>query len=104
MVVIKIKKIPFKLMAENNPAVQLNLEDIPSAQQAFDDYNIVRGRLTESSTFGNGTKELQERREFTFKQCFSYRNLYHNTVNSGDELQRAIMYFISLTDYYHNMI
>lgn len=78
-------------MAENNHAVQLNPEDIPSAQQAFDGYNIVPARLTESSTFGNdllmGQPELQEQHQCTFKQYFSYKNLYHNAVNNGDELQ-----------------
>lgn len=47
--------------------------------------------------------KLQEQREFTYKQFGSYKNLSQNAVNNGDELQRAIMYFKSLTDSYHNI-
>ena len=50
-----------------------------------------------------GQSKLLEQREFTINQYCSYNNLYQNAVNNGDELQRAIMYFKSLTDSYHNI-
>lgn len=91
----------------NDLAQTLAERTIPNTEDAVQLYETVHGRrLTRQSIFGVDLLEGQnikaDAREQTFFRYFNVKDIFENSLNGGELLERSIIYFIELTHFYFN--
>lgn len=95
--------IPNILMDSNNQVAKLNTTDIPSPNEALQEFQNHGGHITTFNTFGHdplGQRPdlIREREERFFQQYPQFDDIFHTTVNGDDSLFRSgILYIIDIS-------
>ena len=95
--------IPNVLMRNNNQAAKLNPSDIPTPDDALQQFQNYGGEITVFNTFGQDPLELRpdlitEREELFYQQHPTFDQIFHSTVNGNDLLFKSgLLDFISIS-------
>lgn len=90
-------------MDSNNQVAQLNTTDIPSPNEALQEFQNHGGHITTFSTFGHDPlgqrPDMMREREERFYQYYpQFDDIFHNAVNGDYSLFRSsLLFFIDIS-------